>query len=91
MKTSFVVMGCIFFCVAIIGLLMPIFGNNMSILQGYNLCNSAAGSIGQALSNDAKTSCENVYSFLGPIFLLGFIGFILFLVGLLKKNKLVSR
>ena len=64
---------------------MPIFGNAVSILQAYDLCNSAAGSLAQAFSNESKTSCENVYSYLAPFFLLGFIGIILLLVGLIKK------
>jgi len=85
MKAFLILIGSIFFFLGVIGFIVPIFGNTTSILQAYNICNSVAGSIGQALSGDAKENCENVYSFLGPLFLVGFVGFILLIVGLVKK------
>lgn len=61
-------------------------GSQYSILQAYNFCNSTLGNIGQAFSGEAQQNCINVNSWLAPIFSVGFIGFILLLVGLIKND-----
>lgn len=85
MKISIIVIGSIFLFLAVISFIVPISGNQYSILQAYNLCNSTLGSIGQAFSEQAQENCINANSWLAPIFSIGFVGFILLIIGFIKK------
>lgn len=85
MKSLLIVIGSVLFFVSVIGFIVPIFGNQHSILQSYNLCGSVLGTIGQAFSGEVQENCNNVNSYLVPLVLAGLVGFVLLIVGLIKK------